>query len=221
MKEFQDFMNAMDSTNIFARKPREDNKEDMVENTLEEKKEGKILPQLDKKGKEDMVEHKLGEKKEEDKVEHKREEKKEEEKKEEVLSEEVKKMVQAEVMQEIDHLQLLAGDLKEHPWAVRPWKKGRSHDLSALEQERLKMEETAARKSGMTWQERGPAQDPYKDRPEYPNWRGQPYRQGLEGGKKRYAKRGGANKEYYQKLAKAGYLKPGPKGAVRLSKPMW
>ena len=38
---------------------------------------------------------------------------------------------------------------------------------------------------------------------------------------KRYAKRGGANKEYYQKLAKAGYLKPGPKGAVRLSKPMW
>ena len=85
----------------------------------------------------------------------------------------------------------------------------------------MKMEETAARKSGMKWQDRGPAQDPYSDRPQFPNWRGQPYRQGTEGGKKRYAKRGGANRECYDKLNKAGYLKPGPKGAVRLSKPMW
>ena len=51
-----------------------------------------------------------------------------------------------------------------------------------------------------------------------PNWRGQPYRKGHYGGKVRYSKRGGANKEYYDRLNKAGLLKPTRWGAVRVHK---
>ena len=54
-----------------------------------------------------------------------------------------------------------------------------------------------------------------------PFWRGQPFRNGNYGGKKRFAKRGGKNQEYYSKLNKLGYLQPTAKGAVRLETPRW
>ena len=42
---------------------------------------------------------------------------------------------------------------------------------------------------------------------------------GTHGGKMRFAQTCGKNKEYYDRLNKAGLLKPTPKGAVRVDKP--
>ena len=126
----------------------------------------------------------------------------------------------------------------EHPWAVRPNKRGKSTDLTEAERKRLRHESDASKKANIPWEERGPAQDweamaaakeeakasgaPMpSNRATVPFWRGQPFRNGHYGGKMRYAKRGGKNQEYYSKLNKAGLLQPTAKGAVRLETPRW
>ena len=89
----------------------------------------------------------------------------------------------------------------QSPWAVRPTTVGRSRDLTPGEVERLRTEQHLSCTADVPWQERGPV-------PGYgvEAWRGQPLRWGLNGGKVRYAKRGGKHREWYRDLAKQGVL---------------
>ena len=79
-----------------------------------------------------------------------------------------------------------------HPWAVRPRTRGRSSDLSVSEQLLLQHERVAAAAGGLTWSERGPP-GPDEGGPQF--WRGQKFREGVGGGKKRFANRGGKSHE--------------------------
>ena len=111
-----------------------------------------------------------------------------------------------------DAFEQTANALGAHPWAVRPEAKGRSTDLSPEELDRLRSEKAAS--AGIRWQDRGPAQSYDKTgKPTHDNWRGQAWREGSQGGKQRYAKRGGKYAEYYKDLNKRGMLQPGPDGA--------
>ena len=97
-----------------------------------------------------------------------------------------------------------SSDAKRHPWAVAPSTRGRSSNLTADELEALRQEQRVAELCGMKWEERGP------DGPDRPkHWRGQALRKGVDGGKVRYANRGGKNKELYQKLAREGKFAKG------------
>ena len=90
----------------------------------------------------------------------------------------------------------------EHqPWSVRASHRGKSTDLSPEELNAVRAEQRSAEMCGMKWHERGPRGD---GRPEC--WRGQTLRKGADGGKVRYANRGGKNKEYYAQLARNGKL---------------
>ena len=203
-------MVMMDKEQVFSRPPKREKtttqkNEQKLENK-EEKLENKGEQKLENKG-EQMRENKNGQKLEDKNGQTFGS-----------LTEEKKAEAHFEVLHELDMFTHLTEDLGEHPWAVKKNAKGRSYDLTPLELERLKTEETAAKNAGLTWQERGPAQDMNADWPTVPNWRGQPYRKGHYGGKVRYAKRGGANKEYYDRLNKAGLLKPTRWGAVRVHK---
>jgi len=110
---------------------------------------------------------------------------------------------------------LLRETLGEHPWAVRPHQRGKATDLTESERTRLRLEQGTAEIEGTPWSQRGPAQTYDEDGlPETQNWRGQPFRKGLYGGKQRYAKRGGKNQSYYAELNKLGMLKPGKHGAT-------
>ena len=88
----------------------------------------------------------------------------------------------------------------DHPWEVASTTRGRSSGLTEAEQYNLKEEERCARLCGVPWSERGPTAG------EAPYWRGQGWRSGRDGGKVRYATRGGKHREYYAELAKAGRL---------------
>ena len=95
----------------------------------------------------------------------------------------------------------LAAPEAQSPWAVRPTTVGKSRDLTPGEVERLRTEQHLSCTADVPWQERGPV-------PGYgvEAWRGQPLRWGLNGGKVRYAKRGGKHREWYRDLAKQGVL---------------
>ena len=86
-----------------------------------------------------------------------------------------------------------------HPWEVASATRGRSRGLSEEERQTLKEEERVAQRCGVPWQDRGPAG-------EAPYWRGQGWRCGRDGGKERYANRGGKHREYYAELARSGRL---------------
>ena len=136
---------------------------------------------------------------------------------------------EASIAAEVEHMENMRDAAGEHPWAVRMHKRGRSDDLSPDELGRLRNEQSVAKTAGLSWEERGPAQayaecttgssSSSSSGPSVPNWRGQPWREGAYGGKQRFSKRGGQHKEYYDRLNKAGLLKPTPKGAVRVTKP--
>ena len=165
-------------------------------------------------------------KEEEEKQEEEKKTQKEEEEKQRAMfaqiPEEMKAVARFEVMHEMDLMQRLTEDCAGHPWAVRPNAKTRSFDLTEHEKMRLKMEEEASRHAQIPWQERGPRQDEsYKEtgKPSTPCWRGQSWRTGSYGGKERYAKRGGKHQAYYDRLNKAGLLKPTRHGAVRVKTP--
>ena len=64
-------------------------------------------------------------------------------------------------------------------------------------------EQGIATMSGIKWSDRGPLGD---GRTAF--WRGQPLRMGTQGGKVRYAKRGGKQQEKYRLLAQQGLLRP-------------
>ena len=180
--------------------------------------------QLEQEKIDDMIEDERHRWKQE-KDEEEAKQKKEEEKQREMfrhLPEEMKAAARFEVMHEFELKHKLTEDCQGHPWAVRPNARTRSYDLTDREQMRLKMEEEASRKAGAPWQERGPRQDEsYKEtgKPSTPCWRGQSWRTGSYGGKERYAKRGGKNQAYYDRLNKAGLLKPTRHGAVRVKTP--
>lgn len=81
-------------------------------------------------------------------------------------------------------------------WCIRPTKRGRSSDLSAEELGALRAEEHLAHAGGVPWDERGPAVDLSPPT----HWRGQALRTGVNGGKVRYANRGGRFREWYAEL---------------------
>jgi len=113
-----------------------------------------------------------------------------------------------------------AQQLGAHPWAVRPTSKGRSHDLTDEERARLRSEKAASSAARVPWQERGPAQVyDQAGQPATQNWRGQGWRTGSQGGKQRYANRGGQYKDYYRDLNRRGLLQATPNGAQVLKKP--
>ena len=148
----------------------------------------------------------------------------------------------------LDYMRRMTAEVGDHPWAVRKHQRSKSTDLTESELKRLRHESASAKKSKIPWEERGPTQD-YTSmmgsaagsssgaaasssggassssaaasawEPSVPYWRGQPFRTGAYGGKMRFAKRGGQNKEYYARLNRAGLLKPTAKGAVRVTKP--
>ena len=129
--------------------------------------------------------------------------------------------VSEEIGDELEMFSAMTQELGEHPWAVRGNRRHKSTDLTEMEQSRLKTEEIAARNAGMTWKDRGPVEknDVTDEKtPVVPFWRGNPWRSGDYGGKKRFAKRGGHYKEYYSKLNKQGLLIPGRHGARRITK---
>ena len=76
----------------------------------------------------------------------------------------------------------------------------RKRVVSTEELIELQAERWAAETVGVKWQDRGP---PGPDRGGASEWRGQQWRAGTNGGKQRFANRGGANKEYYTELYKA------------------
>ena len=139
------------------------------------------------------------------------------------MPEAAKESVRFEVLHHADMQQHLAEDCgSQHPWAVRPNAKTRSFDLTEKELQRLKFEEEVAHNAKIPWQDRGPRQDASyasTGRPSTPCWRGQAWRTGAYGGKERYAKRSGKNQAYYDRLNKAGLLKPTRHGAVRVKTP--
>ena len=96
---------------------------------------------------------------------------------------------------------------------MKPHTAGRSSNLTDGELNRLRTEQGLAHLSGLTWQERGPVATP-----EVTYWRGQHLRSGQQGGKVRYAKRGGKRREVYAELARKGMLKPTPGGTVSKSR---
>ena len=87
---------------------------------------------------------------------------------------------------------------------VAPGTHGRSSNLSKRELARLRYEQVMARAADIPWWERGPGRVG-SDR-DAPHWRGQPWREGLNGGKSRYAKRGGRFKEHYAEKARLGLV---------------
>ena len=91
----------------------------------------------------------------------------------------------------------------EHPWAVRPTKRGRSTDLSEEELARLRAERELSDYHKVKWQHRGP---PVVDESSPSCWRGQAYRVGVNGGQSRFANRGGKNREWYAEQARKGRL---------------
>ena len=76
----------------------------------------------------------------------------------------------------------------------------RKRVVSTEELIELQAERWAAETVGVKWQDRGP---PGPDRGGASEWRGQQWRAGTNGGKQRFANRGGAKKEYYTELYKA------------------
>ena len=101
-----------------------------------------------------------------------------------------------------------------HPWAVRPTSAKRSTNLSRQELSHLRSEQVEAVLLGKSWEDRGPIGT------DTPCWRGQPWRNGLMGGKKGWRKRGGKNLAKWKELASEGRLLPvaGPRGAVIVGK---
>ncbi len=83
------------------------------------------------------------------------------------------------------------------PWAVAPNTLGRSKNLTSSEVDRLWREQAFAKQCGVPWAERGPV-GPDEGGPKF--WRGQPF----QANTRKWAKRGGRNKEYYARLAKQG-----------------
>ena len=86
----------------------------------------------------------------------------------------------------------------------------RRYDLSPAELQALRSEQFDAVANDVGWADRGPRGD---SMPAF--WRGQGFREGHYGGKKRYAKRGGQYREYFSRLAAEGRLVPGRNGASR------
>ena len=138
---------------------------------------------------------------------------------------------EAGIKREVEEMEAMREVSGEHPWAVRKKQRGRATDLSGEELRRLRSEQAAAATANLPWEERGPSQD-YSEYvtgasgsssssagPSVPFWRGNPWREGAYGGKKRFAKRGGQHQEYYARLNRAGMLKPTSSGAVRVDKP--
>jgi hypothetical protein len=80
---------------------------------------------------------------------------------------------------------------------------GRRDHVPAYEQVLLRAEFAVAKAYGIPWADRGPPAPPPG-----PNrfWRGQAHREGSEGGKARWANRGGKHKDYYAALARQNLL---------------
>ena len=87
---------------------------------------------------------------------------------------------------------------------VAPGTFGRSSHLSKLELARLRYEQVMSQDAEVPWCERGPRRK--QSHRDAPHWRGQPWREGLNGGKSRYAKRGGRFKEHYAAKARLGLV---------------
>ena len=87
---------------------------------------------------------------------------------------------------------------------VAPGTFGRSSHLSKLELARLRYEQVMSQAADVPWCERGPRRT--QSHRDAPHWRGQPWREGLNGGKSRYAKRGGRYKEHYAEKARLGLV---------------
>ena len=87
---------------------------------------------------------------------------------------------------------------------VAPGTRGRSSNLSQQELARLRYEQVMARAADIPWWERGPGRVG-SDR-DAPHWRGQPWREGRNGGVQRYAKRGGRWREHYAAQARMGLV---------------
>ena len=113
----------------------------------------------------------------------------------------------------------MANDPKgNHPWSPRPGhhsaginprtgeRAGKRRDLSDEELTWLRMEEGFAREAGLKPHERGPA--PSGKMGGF--WRGQAWREGVQGGRSGFSNRAGSPREYYRRMAQLGLLKPTP-----------
>ena len=85
-----------------------------------------------------------------------------------------------------------------------PGTNGRPSHLSKLEVARLRYEQAMAQAADVPWSERGPRRT--QSHTQAPHWRGQRLREGLNGGKSRYANRGGRYKEHYAHKARLGLV---------------
>ena len=81
--------------------------------------------------------------------------------------------------------------------------RGRSYGLTQEEVDVHRNERQSAEDAGMGWSERGPPPT-WEGGPQH--WRGQTYRNGLNGGTQRWANRGGKHREYYANLARQGRI---------------
>ena len=85
-----------------------------------------------------------------------------------------------------------------------PKTNGRPSHLSKQEVARLRYEQAMAQAADVPWSERGPRRT--QSHTQAPHWRGQRLRPGLNGGKSRYANRGGRYKEHYAHKARLGLV---------------